>query len=80
MNIEVDVRELVLTGVEVPDPAALATAVTAALTRLLTDRGLPRSAPAPGPLRARPDADLPAALAEAIWAGLGRPGHPEPGR
>jgi hypothetical protein len=80
MNIEVDVRELVLTGVEAPDAAALGAAVTAQLTRLLTERGLPPAAGAPGPVRTRPGTDLPVALAEAIWAGLGRYQHRESGR
>ncbi|MEU9511012.1 hypothetical protein AB0D32_32590 [Micromonospora sp. NPDC048170] len=80
MNIEVDVRELVLTGIEAPDPGALGAAVTARLARLLAERGLPPASPAPGPLPARPGSDLPGALAEAIWAQLGRPACREAGR
>ncbi|MCL7456202.1 hypothetical protein AB0I85_25850 [Micromonospora echinofusca] len=73
MNVEVDVRELVLTGVGAPDPAALGDAVRVRLTRLLAERGLPSASPPPGPLPAPPGTDLPQALAEAIWAQLGRP-------
>ncbi|MEH0845825.1 hypothetical protein V6U81_25920 [Micromonospora sp. CPCC 205711] len=80
MNIEVDVRELVLTGVEAPDAAALGAAVSARLARLVAERGLPSGAPGPGPVPVPPDAELPTVLAEAIWARLGRPGVREPGR
>ncbi|MFG1889164.1 hypothetical protein ACGFIR_15015 [Micromonospora sp. NPDC049051] len=73
MNVEVDIRELVLTGVETPDPAALGTAVGVRLARLLAERGLPPASPPPGPLPAPAGTDLPGALAEAIWAQLGRP-------
>lgn len=71
MNIRVDVRELVLTGVEPGDAAGLCAAVSAALTRLVRERGLPTAVPGRAPQRTAED--LPTAVAEEIWAQLGRP-------
>ncbi|MEU1756706.1 hypothetical protein ABZ436_29180 [Micromonospora matsumotoense] len=71
-TIEVDIRRLVLTGVDVPVDATLAAEVGTRLSRLLADRGLP-SAGAPAGDPPATD-DLPTALAETIWARLGPPG------
>ncbi|QDY08892.1 hypothetical protein FJK98_18525 [Micromonospora sp. HM134] len=71
-TVEVDIRRLVVTGVDGPVDATLAAEVGARLTRLLAERGLPSTvAPVTDPPAA---ADLPTALAEAIWVRLRLPG------
>jgi hypothetical protein len=43
MNVELDIKELVLHGVDVRDRARLGASVEAELARLLTEQGLPPS-------------------------------------
>jgi hypothetical protein len=43
MNVELDIKELVLHGVDVRDRARLGAAVEVELARLLAERGLPPS-------------------------------------
>ncbi|MBM7076278.1 hypothetical protein [Micromonospora humida] len=73
-TVEVDIRRLVVTGVDGPVDATLAAEVGARLTRLLAQRGLPSTVT---PVTDAPaTADLPTALAEAIWVRLRLPGWP----
>ncbi|MEV6797406.1 hypothetical protein AB0M91_03555 [Micromonospora rifamycinica] len=70
--IEVDIRRLVLTGVDGPVDGTLAAEVGERLGRLLADRGLPSAgAPATDPPAG---GDLPTVLAETIWTRLVPPG------
>ncbi|WFE66030.1 hypothetical protein [Micromonospora sp. WMMD714] len=66
--IEVDIRRLVLTGVDGPVDGTLAAEVGERLRRLVADRGLPAAGtPATGPPAG---GDLPTVLAETIWTRL----------
>ncbi|SCG39496.1 hypothetical protein [Micromonospora rifamycinica] len=67
--IEVDIRRLVLTGVDGPVDGTLAAEVGERLGRLVADRGLPAAGtPTTGPPTG---GDLPTVLAETIWIRLG---------
>jgi hypothetical protein len=74
-RVDITVDEIVLNGLSVADPAGLADAVGARLAGIVTERGLPERR-APGPVTVHlaeslAPGRLAAALAEAIWSGMG---------